>query len=87
MYIFMHVAGVVLLFCLFLLGKMMAEGRETWAEALAGIPVRNAYLCNFFLYGGRIFEGVAMVWGLLEVVAVMILTSGWIIDMLVAATQ
>lgn len=80
-----HVTAVIFLFCLLLLGKLMVESREVWAQALAHIPVSDALICKFFLYSGRIFMGVAVVWGLLEVVAVMILTNGWVIDLLVGS--
>jgi hypothetical protein len=84
MRIFMHALWAVLLFCLFLLGKVMVDKRENWAIALADSADSGNCLCNFFLYGGRIVESVAAVWAFLEVVAVMILMGGWIIDFFVA---
>lgn len=87
MRILVHIAGVLLFGCIFVLGKLMIDGREMCAHALNHIPIPASYthLCNFFLYSGRIFVGVAVVLGFLEVVAVMILTSGWIIDLLLPA--
>lgn len=85
MRIFVHLLGLVLLCCLFLLGKLMVDKRENWAIALSHTPDSGSRLCNFFLYGGRIVEAVAALSAFLEAVAVMILMGGWIIDLLVAA--
>lgn len=84
MRIFLHLSLVLLLCCLFLMGKLMVDRREHWAIALSDSPDSGMRLCKFFLYGGRIIAGVAAVWGFLEAVAVMILMGGWIIDLLVA---
>jgi hypothetical protein len=84
MRIFMHILWAVLLCGVFLLGKVMVDKRENWAIALSHSPDTGSRLCNFFLYGGRIVEGVAAVWAFLEVVAVMILMGGWMIDLFVA---
>jgi hypothetical protein len=61
----------------------MVDKREHLAIALSDSPDTGVRLCKFFLYGGRIVEGVAAVWGFLEAVAVMILMGGWIIDLLI----
>lgn len=84
MRIFTHLLWVVLLCCLFLLGKLMVEQRERWAIALSHSPDSGNRLCNFFLYGGRFVEGIAAVTAFLEAVAVLILMGGWIIDLFVA---
>ncbi|HEX8711956.1 MAG TPA: hypothetical protein VF730_08795 [Terracidiphilus sp.] len=83
MRIFTHLAGVVLLCCVFLLGKLMVDRRENWAIALSHSPDSGNRLCNFFLYGGRTVEWVAAISAFLEAVAVMILMSGWVIDLVV----
>ena len=85
MRILFHLAGVLLFCCVFILGKLMIEGRELCAHALDLIPGSYVHLCKFFLYSGRIFVGLAVVLGFLEFVAVMILTSGWVIDLLLPA--
>lgn len=85
MRILLHLAGVLLFCCLFILGRLMIEGREICAQTLAHIPCSYAHLCKFFLYGGRIFVGLAVVLGFIEFVAVMILTSGWVVDLLLPA--
>lgn len=85
MRILLHMAGVLLFCCLFVVGKLMIEGREMCAQAVAQIPGSYAHLCKFFLYSGRIFVGLAVVFGFVEVVVVMILTSGWVIDLLLPA--
>ena len=84
MHTLMHLAGMLFFCCLFLLGGLMIEGRQLCAEPLMHFPVSNAHLCKFSSYGGRIFESVALVCGFLEVVTVTILTSAWVIDILVA---
>ncbi|HEV2134033.1 MAG TPA: hypothetical protein VGR47_07190 [Terracidiphilus sp.] len=85
MRILLHTAGVLLFCCLFILGKLMIEGREIFAQTLAQIPGSYAHLCKFFLYGGRIFIGLAVVLGFIEFVVVMILTSGWVVDLFLPA--
>jgi hypothetical protein len=84
MRILLHLGGIAFFCGLYFLGKLMIGHREGWAEALKNFPVSNGHLCKLFLYSGRTFEGFALVCGFLEVVAVMILSCGWIIDMLVA---
>lgn len=83
MRIFIHMAGVVLLSCLFLVGKLMVDRREDWAIALSHSPDSGNRLCNFFLYGGSIVEWVAALSAFLEAVAVMILMGGSVIDLMV----
>lgn len=85
MRILLHMAGVVLFCCLFILGRVLIEGREMCAQALAHIPGSYTYLCKIFLYSGRIFIGIAILLGFIEVVVVMILTSGWVVDLLLPA--
>jgi hypothetical protein len=85
MRILLHMTGVLLFCCVFVAGKLMIEGREICAQALAQIPGSYAHLCKFFLYCGRIFVGLGVVLGFIEVVVVIILTSGWVIDLLLPA--
>lgn len=78
MLILRHIFRIVLCCGLFVLGKTMVLGQHRWAAMLAQRQVSSRRACKFFLYGGRTFEVVGFVWGFLEVVAVMVLTSGWV---------
>ena len=62
----------VLAFCgVFVLGRLMAAKGQRWEDELQhGVSVRK-----FFLYGGRFFQVVALVWGFLDAVAVVVLAS------------
>ena len=81
MRILFHLSGLVLFTCLFLVGKLMYQRRQRCAEALAYVPVSNERLSKFFRYGGETIEVVAFVFGFLEAVAVLILTSGTLIEL------
>ena len=83
MRIFFHVGGVVLFICLFFLGKVTVELRERLAEGLSKVPVSTDHLCKFFLYSGKTFQFVGSVCAFLEVVAVIILMGGSLIDLLI----
>ena len=60
----------VLAFCgLFALGRLMTARGQRWEDAHQhGRGVRK-----IFLYGGRIFQVVGLVWGFLDAVAVLVL--------------
>ncbi len=62
----------VLAFCgLFWLGRLMTARGQRWEDELEHrVAVRK-----FFLYGGRIFQVVGLVWGFLDAVAVVVLGS------------
>lgn len=83
MRIWLHVGGVIAFGFLFVLGKIMSEGHAEWAAFLWRIPLPAQHLCKLFLYTGKIFELLAFIGAFLEVVAVMILAGGWLIDILV----
>lgn len=83
MRILFHLGGVILFGCLFVLGKIMSEAHTEWAANLWRLPLPAQHLCKVFLYCGKMCEVLALIGGFLEVVAVMILASGWIIDAIV----
>lgn len=83
MHILFHLGGAILFGCLFLLGKLMAEGHDVWAGGLSRIPLSANFLCKVLLFGGRILEVVACVGVFLETIAVMILLGGSLIDIFV----
>lgn len=80
--IFFHMGGVVLFISLYLLGKLAVQLRENIAGALSKVPVSSKHLCNFFLFSGRTFQVVGSVCAFLEVVAVMVLASGALVELL-----
>lgn len=86
MRIWFHLGGVIVFGCLFILGKVMSEGRAEWAGYLWRIPVPAQHLCKIFLYSGKMFEMLALIGAFLEVVVVMILAGGWVIDLLVGVS-
>ncbi len=64
----------VLLFCgVFLLGKLMANQSYRWEAAAARHALLPGGVGRIFLYGGRIFQLVAVVWGFLDAVSVLVL--------------
>ena len=62
---------------------MAADSRK-----LAGVLTRHATssgrVSKIFLYSGKFFEAVAVVVGFVETVAVMVLASGWLIELVTA---
>lgn len=84
MRILFHMTGVFLSICLFLLGNLLIRNRGKYAQCFPRSLGSNERRCNFFLYAGRTFEVVASVGGLLETVSVVLLTSGVIIDAVLA---
>ncbi len=80
MRILIHAIGLLLSICLFLLGYFIVDRRVRFARSLAHSPGSNKRLCNFFLYGGGALEVLSSIWGLVEGVSVLILTSGLLVD-------
>ncbi len=78
-----HALGFLLSMCLFLLGYFVVDRRVKLARSLAHSPESNERMCKFFFYGGGALEVVASIGGLLEGVAILILTSGMLVDAVV----
>ncbi len=78
-----YLLGVVFCCGVFLLGRWMADQGRKRDRILLPSPVLSGYMCKFFHYSGRICQVVAVVWGFLDAVSVMVLTSGWLTDLLV----
>jgi hypothetical protein len=76
-----HSVGVATCCALFLAGKLVAEGGRSWAGKQAREPDSYGTVCKIFLYSGKFFEVVALVGGFIEAVAVMVLASGWLIEL------
>ena len=83
MLILRHILRMALCCGVYFLGKAMVISQHRWAAIVTQRQVSSQRLSKFFLYSGRTFEVVGFVWGFLEVVAVVILTSGWVTEMLV----
>jgi hypothetical protein len=80
MRILFHATGLMLSICLFLLGYLMANRRAKFARSLAHTPTSSERLAKFFLYGGGTLEVLSSIWGLLEGISVILLTSGLLVD-------
>ena len=82
MQIMQYLLGVVFFCGVFLLGKWMADrGRQRDRESLPS-PAPTGGMGKFVHYSGRICQAVAVVWGFLDAVSVMVLTAGWLTDLL-----
>ena len=81
MQILRHTLGVAIFCALFLAGKLVAETGQNRVGKLAHKSETDGAVGKFFLYSGRFFEAVAFVGGFIEAVAVMVLASGWLIDL------
>jgi len=81
MQIWRHLVGVVLCLTLFVAGNLMVVSGRKRAKALTQRAATSGRMSKFFLYSGKIFEVVAVIAGFVETVAVMVLASGWLIDL------
>ena len=59
---------------------MVVDSRAR-ARALTRRAASSGRVSKFFLYSGNFFEVVAVVGGFVEAVAVMVLASGWLVDL------
>lgn len=80
MRILYHLSGFAISICLFLLGHLIIRRRLQFAGALQQSPARRQRLCKLFLLSGGAFEVVASIGGLLEGVAILVLTSGEVVN-------
>lgn len=78
-----YLLGVVFFCGVFRLGRWMADQDRKPNRILLPSPALSGYMCKFVHYSGRVFQVVAVVWGFLDAVSVMVLTGGWITDFLV----
>jgi hypothetical protein len=84
MQIWRHLLGVVLCCALFLAGKLMADDCRKWAAVLTRHAASCGRVSKIFLYSGKFFEVVAVIGGFVEAVAVMVLASGWLFELVTA---
>ncbi|HWA93401.1 MAG TPA: hypothetical protein VG844_02280 [Terracidiphilus sp.] len=71
MRVFEYLLGVLAFCGLFALGRLMTARGQRWENELQ----HRVAMRKFFLYGGRIFQVVGLVWGFLDAVAVVVLGS------------
>lgn len=76
-----HSLGVALFFALFLVGRLMVVDARRWADTLMRRSSISRRVSKIFLFAGKMFEVVAVVGGFVEAVAVMVLASGWLIEL------
>lgn len=81
----MHMAGIIILFGLLFLGKLMIEGCGPWAGDFSLLTVRGEPSCKFFQRRRRFFGRAALVWRFLKTAAVMVLTTSWVMGLLMAS--
>ncbi len=70
---FKYLLGVFLFFGVFQLGKLMARQGYRWTGSPAALSGQIAGMQKILLYAGRIFQVVAVIWGFLDAVSVMVL--------------
>ncbi|MGC9159068.1 MAG: hypothetical protein ACP5FH_08755 [Terracidiphilus sp.] len=81
-HIWTHSLGVALFCALFVAGKLMVAFSRDWAEALTRHGTASEPVSKIFLIGGKFFEVVSAIGGFVEAVAVIVLASGWMLDLL-----
>lgn len=70
-----HLLGFAIFVVIFFLGKLMVERRGRLAGWLVRRSEGSGAWSEFFLYSGRTIETVAVVAGLVEAVAVILLAT------------
>jgi len=68
-----YVLGVVLFCGIFQLGRLMTRQGQKWADSPSRRVLHPKRVGKIFLYCGRIFQVVAVVWGFLDAVSVLVL--------------
>jgi hypothetical protein len=76
-----HSLGAAVCCALFLTGKLMIADSVKWAGALPLRSTASRRLSRIFLYSGRLFEWVAVAWGIVEAAALIFVAGGWLIDL------
>lgn len=68
-----YLLGVFLFIGVFQLGKLMAKQGLKWSITPAPVSTHLPGVQKVLLYGGRIFQVIAVIWGFLDAVSVMVL--------------
>ena len=81
MRILRHSLGMAICCAMFLAGKLVAERGRRWDRNLARRPDSYIAVSKIFFFSGKFVEVVAFVAGFIEAVAVMVLASAWLYDL------
>lgn len=84
MLILRHLLGVMGFSAVFVLGMIMARRDQIWASALLHRSNPSLMACKFFYISGRCLQCIAAIGGFLDFVAILVLLTGWITELLIA---
>lgn len=70
---FKYLLGVFLFIGVFQLGRLMTKQGYKWSVAPGRVAAYVPGVQKIFLYGGRIFQVVAVIFGFLDAVSVIVL--------------
>ncbi|HVU45934.1 MAG TPA: hypothetical protein VHD85_07410 [Terracidiphilus sp.] len=70
-----YILGIAFFYGVYLLGKLMVGESRKWADLLASRYASRGALGKVFTYCGWIVQVIAMVWGFLDAVAVLVLAT------------
>ncbi len=73
MMILKYLLGVVLFFGVFQVGKWMIALSRRWESAPDLAIASHTRVSKFFLWSGRLVQVVAVIWGFLDAVSVLVL--------------
>lgn len=68
-----YLLGVFVFIGVYQLGKWMTKKGYQWSTAPAPLSAHLGGMQKFLLYAGRIFQVIAVIWGFLDAVSVMVL--------------
>ena len=70
-----YAVSVVIFWGVYLLGKLIASRSTRWADRLESRYASHGTLGKIFSCSGWILQAVAVVWGFLDAVAVLVLAT------------
>ena len=83
MLILRHLLGVIGFSAVFMLGMIMARRDQSWASALLHRSNPSLMACKFFHISGRCLQCIATIGVFLDLVAILVLLTGWITEILI----
>ena len=75
-----HLLNISIFIGIFLLGRLMVLWNRRWAHAMSHNPGTAQDMSKFFLYGGRAFEVLGAVATGVDVIAIAVLCSEYLVD-------
>ena len=75
MRVMVYALSVIIFWGVYLLGKLIASRSTGWADRLESRYTSHITLEKMFSFSGWIIQAVAVVWGFLDVVAVLVLAT------------